>query len=159
MPSNEITFCSNSSDSLLRKRVPVSGDVVSNRAIVLLVDDDELVLNLLSLSLEEAGHKVLVASNAREALALLSHLQDAIDLLVTDIHLPGMSGTELATAATGICGSPVLLISGESVTSEIQPAGWSFLAKPFTPNRFIGTVNDILARAGGKAQDATERTL
>src|SRR6185503_13647422 len=63
--------------------------------VILLVEDEPLLLKTLRRMLEQYGHRVLAASSAVEALALAAQASD-VDLLVTDLALPGMAGNELA---------------------------------------------------------------
>ena len=67
--------------------------------IVLVVDDSHLVLDIAATMLENLGCEVVTASNAKEALAKLS-TDPRIEVLISDIDMPGMDGRELAEAAT-----------------------------------------------------------
>src|SRR5580658_6194265 len=69
--------------------------------VVLVVDDEPLVLDVTASMLEDLGCEVVTAANAREALQKLSTDQ-RIEILVTDINMPGMDGYELATRAKRI---------------------------------------------------------
>ena len=116
---------------------------------ILLVDDEEMVLRLLSTMLEAAGYKVLPATNGHDALAVLSEASNPVDLLVTDVNLPGMTGIELAASASRDGVSPaVLLISGLPLPPDVKAPEWHYLPKPFAPHRFVETVNGILSRSG-----------
>ncbi|BDA85249.1 hypothetical protein Sa4125_27910 [Aureimonas sp. SA4125] len=64
---------------------------------VLLVEDEALIRMNCADMLQDAGHNVIEASSAEEALAMLD--SGSIDVLLTDVNLPGMSGTELAETA------------------------------------------------------------
>jgi DNA-binding response OmpR family regulator len=122
-------------------------DPVQSRSI-LLVDDEAMVVRLLSISLRAAGYKVVPAANGNDALAALSKSPEPIHLLVTDINLPGMSGIELASRAGHNASLPVLLISGLPLPPEGKSPGWHYLPKPFAPAQFVGTVKSILAKNG-----------
>jgi len=63
---------------------------------ILVVDDEPAVLNLIKLILEAAGYAVLAASNGQQALAFCENRNHSIDLLLTDINMPDISGPELA---------------------------------------------------------------
>jgi CheY-like chemotaxis protein len=116
---------------------------------ILLVDDEEMVLRLLSTMLQAAGYTVVPATNGHDALAALSKSSIPIDLLVTDVNLPGMTGIELAASAVRGGGSPkVLLISGLPLPPAGKPSEWHYLPKPFAPGHFVDTVNAILAQSG-----------
>src|SRR6185295_3650820 len=66
------------------------------RAIILLVDDEPLVCGFASTVLERRGYKVYIAHGAAEALQIFRDHMDEIDLVVTDINMPVMSGPEMA---------------------------------------------------------------
>ena len=63
---------------------------------ILVVDDEDVLLEMYSRQLERLGYKVSVSQSAEEALALLSRDEHAVDLVVTDLMMPGISGIELA---------------------------------------------------------------
>jgi CheY-like chemotaxis protein len=114
---------------------------------VLLVDDDPAVLELCATFLRKAGLTVREAANGRDAQDILRQSPASIGLLITDVEMPLVSGTELADSVAA-CGSscPVLLISGKLAPPEVDQKGWEFLAKPFTPSVLIGTVQRLLSR-------------
>jgi CheY-like chemotaxis protein len=114
------------------------------RSTVLLVDDDPLVLELCASCLRNAGFLVKVAANGRDAQALFREDPASIQLVLTDVEMPFVSGIELAdfVAASG-SSCPVLLVSGSLAPPEAQRKGWDFLAKPFTPSVLIGAVQRL----------------
>jgi CheY-like chemotaxis protein len=96
--------------------------------IVLLVDDDGDVRETLAEMLEELGYVVRQARNGAEALSILEG-QEKLDVLVTDVRMPGMSGLELSAAAMARrSGLRVILISG---FFRPQVLTCRFLQKPF----------------------------
>jgi two-component system, OmpR family, lantibiotic biosynthesis response regulator NisR/SpaR len=121
----------------------MAGDV---RPYILVVDDDVLIRRLLSKYLEMAGYAVCTAASGEEAIQRIMAEPELIQLLVTDIDMPGMSGVELAIKATRLCGCPVLLISGSLLESEASDTyrGWNFLAKPFHAQVFLHKVERAL---------------
>jgi CheY-like chemotaxis protein len=121
---------------------------------ILLVDDDDDVTGLFSRFLKHAGYHVSVASNGRDALELFQQAAGKVDLLVTDVEMPFMSGTELAKIVAG-GGCPVLLISGRAAPPETASEGWDFLAKPFTPADFVATVKQVLSRKDDSSQSGS----
>jgi CheY-like chemotaxis protein len=93
--------------------------------------------------LERAGYCVLRAGNAPEALRISRGRAGRIDLLLSDIEMPGMSGIELARhLRVERPGIAVLLISGNS--SNAQATEFRFLDKPFVPNVLLGCVSNEL---------------
>ena len=67
---------------------------------ILVVDDDEAIRTLLQEELEEEGYKVLIATNARDALKMVA--SEALDLVILDIRMPGMDGLEALPRILGI---------------------------------------------------------
>jgi two-component system cell cycle sensor histidine kinase/response regulator CckA len=122
---------------------------------VVLVDDEDLVRRLVARVLERAGYRVIALMTAEDALAILSS-GEAIDLLLTDVTLPGMNGVELARLTLGqqpdlklICMSG----SGEEdmVTDLLARATGTtaFLSKPFSTVELVETVNRVLDTVEG----------
>ena len=87
---------------------------------VLVVDDEALIVLLAASWLEELGCEVETALNGTEALAKLNDGEPSVEVLITDVNMPGMSGYELAERATTVRpGLKVVLLSG----AEDKPAG------------------------------------
>ncbi|MFP4054290.1 MAG: PAS domain S-box protein [Phycisphaerae bacterium] len=121
---------------------------------VLLVEDDESVRHVLVRELRGTGFTVLEAADAREALPLGQHYEGPIEVLVTDVVMPGLKGPELARRL--LKARPhlrVLYISGYAETAvytdEGDP-GVSLLRKPFSPRQLSQAVQDILKQPGRK---------
>jgi signal transduction histidine kinase len=114
--------------------------------VVMLVDDDELVRELLCRSLREHGYTVIEASDPIEALALDAEFDEPIDLLVTDLAMPKLSGTELAAR---MCERRpqmrLLFISGFAASHTPNP-DIELLQKPFAQTTFLERVEKILTR-------------
>jgi len=119
-------------------------------ATILLVDDEAPLRQVLAEVLRGAGHTVFEAGDAATALARLRHI-DHVDLLVTDIGLPGgVNGRQLAdTIRAGRSAPPVLLITGYAESAVLgtgaSDAGMQLLAKPFALRDFEARVAEILA--------------
>lgn len=118
-------------------------------ATVLLVEDEPLVRAATSRILDTAGFQVLEAGTPDAALTLATQHPGAIDLLLTDVVLPGMNGRDLAARIgrqrTGV---KVLFMSGYTddafSTTELGDVGAAFLAKPFSPERLLQRVDEVL---------------
>jgi two-component system chemotaxis response regulator CheY len=118
-------------------------------SVILLVDDDPDVRLLTRTFLEHEGYGVFSSGDAERAVQIFRSVPQ-IDLLVTDLYMPGRSGMDLARELKAIRSEmPVLLISGGMLEREqeagLQDAGWSFLAKPFRLPELLATVHRILA--------------
>lgn len=118
----------------------------SDKGTVLLVDDEDLVRGVIRRMLERGGYDVLEASSAPQALAVIKELQGAIDLLISDIQMPGMSGVEMAAQMESKWpGIRILLISGHTGEhgSDIKHP---VLGKPFTMKDFLIKLDEVLRR-------------
>jgi two-component system, cell cycle response regulator CpdR len=94
---------------------------------VLVVDDDPLVLEAVGVMLEELGCETLRARSGTAALGTIANDQ-TIDVLITDIQMPGLKGSELAARARQFRPElPVILLSGRETNSR----GFPLLRKPF----------------------------
>jgi len=118
---------------------------------ILLVDDDKGVRSVSRIVLQGAGYVVVEASEGEEALADVRERKLTIELLVTDVVLPRMSGKELSLKLKEICPNVrILYVSGytANVISHhgILDAGVDFLQKPFSSLEFLSKVREILDR-------------
>jgi len=118
---------------------------------VLLAEDEETIRRLVGEVLTRSGYKVFTGSNGDEALKLLQEHADEIDLLVTDVVMPGMSGPDLARAASRLKPSlRILFTSG--YTSEPDEAfddpDVEFIGKPFSPQALVAKVQEVLDGGG-----------
>jgi CheY-like chemotaxis protein len=120
-------------------------------SVILLVDDDPDVRLLTRTFLEHEGYSVFSSGDAERAMQIFRSVPQ-IDLVVTDLYMPGRSGLELARELKAIRAEvPVLLISGgvleERQEVGLRDEGWSFLAKPFGLPELLAAVHRILAPA------------
>jgi PAS domain S-box-containing protein len=123
---------------------------------ILLTEDAAVVRDLTCDLLRAAGYRVLAAATPDEALALCENHSGTIDLLLTDVVLPGMSGRELAEHARRVRPKMrVLFVSGypddEMVRLGIQREEAVFLAKPFTADALGRKVRQALERSAPPA--------
>jgi PAS domain S-box-containing protein len=128
----------------------------SGHGTILLVEDQDAVRALICEILRSCGYQVIVASNGSEALALPDSRLGPVDLLVTDVVMPDMSGRDLAARlARRLEGLRVLFISGyapDTVVHEgVLDPDVHFLQKPFGPAQISSKVAEILsARRGAR---------
>jgi len=116
---------------------------------VLVVEDEAMVLRMVVRMLEDLGYRVLSFPCAEDALALPDEQIATLDLLLTDIRLPGMPGTELALALTKKHPQlPVVLMSGlidGPMQQEVLASGrYRLLEKPFMPDGLARCVREAL---------------
>lgn len=112
-------------------------------AVMLVVDDDELVRHATADLLSDHGYRVVQAACGAEALALLE--SRSFDLLVTDLVMPGMSGVDLLRHVARLRPDlPVLVVTGHSSETGDVPAHIPRLAKPFSESDLVGSVAGLL---------------
>ncbi len=115
---------------------------------ILLVDDTDSVRMMVREMLVESGYQVVEAINAQQALLEL-HSERGIDLLLSDVGLPGMNGRELGDAARALRPQlPVLFITGYTesavVRNDFLGTGMALLPKPFSVNELLRSVRQML---------------
>jgi CheY-like chemotaxis protein len=116
---------------------------------ILVVEDEPAVLTLSCRALEAQGYVVLAASDPAAALRVVERHGGIIQLLLTDVVMPGLSGRDLADQlAARRPGIRVLYMSGYPGDAVVQhgelPAGSAFLQKPFSPDGLARKVRDVL---------------
>ena len=130
------------------KAVPVAG----GGECILLVEDEPQLLKMTKTVLERKGYRVLAAAGPAEALALAAARAETIDLLVTDVVMPGMNGRELAgrlQAATPklrclfMSGYTANVIAHHGVLDE----GVAFIQKPVSSRDLAAKVREVLDRS------------
>ena len=124
---------------------------------ILVADDESHILHVVSLKLRNAGFDVVTACDGQEALELAA--AERPDLVITDYHMPQLSGLELcrklkedpATAAI-----PAIMLTARGYQLEPRDMEQSgicrMLTKPFSPRHLLATVNEVLLE--GKASEA-----
>lgn len=111
---------------------------------ILVVEDDAIVRMLIVDVLEEFEYEVLEAVDGPQALEFLNNQSASIDLMMTDMGLPGMDGKELAVKARELRPAlPVLFASGYAEALEV-PAGMAMIGKPFSIDQLRDKVTAML---------------
>jgi CheY-like chemotaxis protein len=125
------------------------------RYTVLLADDDEAVRRMTARALRGIGLRVLEACDGREALDLFNAAPDAVDLVLTDVCMPRLSGRALAFALAHLRPNlPVLFITGYPEDQDVralQADSATVLGKPFTLGQLVAATVEAL-RAGRAAR-------
>lgn len=123
---------------------------------ILVADDETHILHVVSLKLRNAGFVVVTARDGQEALEIAQ--QDRPDLIITDYHMPQLSGLELCQRlkqdprTTGI---PAIMLTARGY--HLEPADTEksgilrMLSKPFSPRQLLTTVNEVLAQSATAA--------
>jgi len=123
---------------------------VHGNETILLVEDEDVVRNMVYTILNSFGYSVLEAKNGEEALFISEHKKEkTINLLITDVVMPGMSCRNLAEKLmTKSPGMKILYISGYTddaiIYQGIMGEGAPFLQKPFSPNVLANKVREVL---------------
>ena len=113
--------------------------------LILLVDDDTEVRSVALAHLQGAGYAVLTAASGEEALETLQQHRTRVQMLVSDVSMPGISGVELARRVhEQLPQVPILLISGYSEELQGKPERGRFLPKPFSGQRLLAEVRQAL---------------
>jgi PAS domain S-box-containing protein len=121
---------------------------------ILFVDDDDELRSLASRLLAKGGHRVLLASNAGEALLIAESYGSEIDLLITDTVMPFMDGRSLASRLRStLPGLRVLFISGHAGLGGSTEGEGRFLAKPFSETQLARSVSLALGLAAAGPSD------
>ena len=125
------------------------GDAPPDRAVILVIEDEPMVRSVTRRALSQKGHRILEAATAQEAVDALRRHQDAVDLVLSDVVLPGSNSIDLwAEIRSLLPATPVILMSGyaRDLIEERIPPGevrW-FLEKPFTLTRLGDIVHAAL---------------
>lgn len=123
---------------------------------ILLVDDEKIIRLTTCRVLQKLGYQVLVSESPEEALQMVAGLKAPIDLLLTDVMLPGMTGRELAVKLTRVFPTlKCLFMSGcaedEVTESSMLPmSDINFIAKPFSRDAFALKLREVLDASAAK---------
>lgn len=120
--------------------------------VILLVDDDPHILEVLEARLSAAGHEALQSSSASSALEVLKRKK--VDLVITDVRMPGMGGMELLEALREVCPElPVILLTAYGTIPDavraIKAGAVEYLTKPFDGRQLLRTIDSVL---GGRSK-------
>ena len=141
--------------------VPPKAEHVMHKALprgtetVLVVEDEDAVRLIVRRVLRDQGYEILEARDGNEALRVCAQKGDAIDLVLSDVIMPGMGGRELSRAlAASRPGLPILFMSGYNDDGELAGSGADLgtgvLAKPFTAETLATQVREALDRRPSK---------
>jgi CheY-like chemotaxis protein len=132
---------------------PVEGGASRGTETILVVEDDPFVRELEVETLSRHGYRVIASEDTEHAMLIARELDQRIDLLLTDVVMPGMSGPELSARVCELRpGLEVLYVSGYSenavVDRGVVRSGTHLLTKPFAPDDLARMVRRLLDRRG-----------
>ena len=137
-------------DERAAKPIPIDAPLrITGSETILLVEDQQMLRELMQIILEQQGYKVLVAENPGQGLQLASTHEGPIDVLLTDVIMPGMNGRALAEHMRQLRQDvKVLFMSGYTDDVVLQRGGlepgMGFLPKPFSPETLGRKVRSLL---------------
>jgi PAS domain S-box-containing protein len=112
---------------------------------ILLVDDEELVRRTTRAVFSRFGYQVLESGDGEEALALIENGSEAVDLVVLDRSMPGLSGEDVLERIRAIAPDlPVVLYSGQPFEADVTPHAAAELIKPINVDELLRTVRQLL---------------
>jgi len=123
---------------------------------ILVADDETHILNVVSLKLRNAGFDVVTAADGEEAFELA--VSERPDLLITDYHMPQLSGLELCRKLKHdpvTAKIPAIMLTARGYELDLKDTQYSgilrMLSKPFSPRALLTTVNEVLLEAATAA--------
>ncbi len=127
---------------------------------ILLVEDEDSVRGIIAAVLRRQGYDVLEAATPRAALDLFKAQRGGIDLLLSDVVMPEMSGPALAQQLIGICPElRVLLISGYAemaIPFDLNDPGIHFIGKPFRASVLTERIREVLGATPGRSRNGND---
>jgi signal transduction histidine kinase/CheY-like chemotaxis protein len=115
--------------------------------LILVVDDESLVLTMAETILTEYGYRVLTAASGQKAMAILSREDTKVDLIITDLVMPVMSGRELVERVRQLTPAAKILSTSGYVMPSDKQVGTAYLQKPFTSRELLAKVKQVLTSA------------
>ena len=127
-----------------------SGDEnLNGTETILVVDDENLVLTMAETILTEYGYRVLTAGSGQKAMAILSREDTKVDLIITDLVMPVMSGRELVERVRQIMPAAKILCTSGYVMPSDKQTGTAYLQKPFTSRELLAKVKQVIRSTAG----------
>lgn len=118
------------------------------KPLVMIVEDDDMIREMMDITLTQAGYRVTTASSGQAGLDLLKRFR--VNLMLLDVHMPHMSGLEVLAVMKrmGRTMPPVLMVTAnrqaETVNQAMRMGCIGYVAKPFTPDSLVSRVRKAL---------------
>jgi DNA-binding response OmpR family regulator len=130
-------------------------------ATILVVDDEPSIREVVSIYLERAGYRVVVASNGQAALEALE--EQPPDLVVLDLMLPEVDGLEITRRLRAQGDVPIIMLTARRGETDrilgLEMGADDYMVKPFSPRELVSRVRAVLRRTRGSAPAADKRDL
>ncbi len=132
------------------------------RERALIAEDNDDMRDLLQEVLEDAGYETLVAANGLQALAHIEKESEVIDVVITDVRMPEMTGRELLAKARALrAEAPVIVITAfgsvEQAVEMVKAGAYQYLTKPFDNREILRLVEEALERTAAQREQARLR--
>lgn len=125
---------------------------------ILIIEDEEGIIHLLTLYLKDAGYDVVAARDGADGLAL--HARERPDLVLLDIMLPAIDGFEVCRRIRAWSKTPILMLTARSDEDDringLDIGADDYLVKPFSPRELVSRVRAILRRVESKEVPGTQ---
>jgi two-component system, cell cycle sensor histidine kinase and response regulator CckA len=131
----------------------VSMDNLNGSQTILMVDDEDLMLTMGQTILSAFGYQVLTASGGQKALDIIAKGEPKIDLVITDLVMPAMSGRELVEHLRKVSPQIRILCTSGYVPPPAQSEDSAYLQKPFTSQELLVKVKQVLNASGSTSVD------
>jgi two-component system, OmpR family, response regulator len=130
-------------------------------ALVLIVDDDPHIRDVVKFAVSKAGMDTVVARDGQEALAVFR--RDSPDLVVLDISMPEMDGTDVCREIRKTSQTPIVFLSSRDDEIDriigLELGGDDYLTKPFSPRELVARIKAVLRRTRAPVSTASAGTL
>lgn len=127
---------------------------------IVVVEDDAVVAETLTLYLEHAGYSVVTTADGREGLALAR--QPGVALVILDLMIPGLSGQQVCRALRETSRVPILMLTARTSEDDrvagLEMGADDYVPKPFSPREVVARVQALLRRTGAGEPDASDHT-
>ena len=128
----------------------------------LIVEDSDDMRDLMKFLLEEAGYETLMAAGGREALKYIEDDLEFIDMVITDVQMPEVTGHEILAAVRSRRGeTPVIVITAfgsvEQAVGMVQSGAFQYLTKPFSKEKMLGLIEKALEHSAPRREQARLR--
>jgi two-component system cell cycle sensor histidine kinase/response regulator CckA len=119
---------------------------------ILVVDDDEMVLRYVTMTLKRQGYRVHQATSGHDGLQYFTEHRASLSMILTDIIMPGISGPQMVERILAVePAMPVTFMTGTVAEARLprpQSGTYKLIHKPFTPQKLLDAVRDCLSDGG-----------